>query len=191
MKKATLILLAILAAQVATAASVCASAESSSYTVVLAAGGPENTVEISLSDDGREYVITSAVPLEVGGQVCENAPGNGTVLICKAPMVAGFQVNAGNGNDSITVTREVQVPVTLRGGAGDDWFIGGGGPDKLIGGPGDDHLLGRAGEDLIFGCPGNDQIFGGHGDDTLRGGTGKDLIVGGPGVNDIRQDPAP
>jgi hypothetical protein len=191
MKKATLILLAILAAQVATAASVWASAESSSYTVVLAAGGAENTVEISLSADGREYVITSAVPLEVGGQVCQNAPGDGTVLICRAPMIAGFQVNASNGNDSITVTREVQVPVTLRGAAGDDWLVGGAGPDKLIGGVGDDRLIGRAGDDLIFGGPGNDQIFGGPGDDTLLGGTGKDLIAGGPGVNNVRQDPAP
>jgi Ca2+-binding RTX toxin-like protein len=188
MKKATLIPLAIVAALIATAAPASAGSETSGYTVVLAGSGTQNTVEIALSADGREYVITSAVPLEVGGTVCENAPGSSTVLICKAPMVAGFEVNAGNGDDSIVVTRGVLVPVTLRGGGGDDTLVGGGGADKLVGGPGDDRLVGRAGDDLIYGGPGNDTIFGGPGADTLRGGPGNDTIVGGPGENDIRQD---
>ncbi len=191
MKKALPIWLAILAVQVATAAPAWALAEGSSYTVVLAAGGSENAVEISLTSDGRQYAINSAVPLEVGGPVCENAPGSSTVLLCKAPMVAGFQVNAGPGNDSVAVARDVQVPVTVRGGAGDDSLAGGGGPDKLVGGPGEDRLAGRAGDDLIIGCPGDDTIFGGAGGDVLLGGPGKDLIVGGPGDNEIHQDPAP
>jgi Ca2+-binding RTX toxin-like protein len=187
MKKAILILLAIAVAQ-ATVVSASAQAEGpSSYTVVLAGGGAQNTIEIALSADGREYVITSAVPLEAGGTVCENPPNDSSVLICKAPLVAGFEVNAGNGDDSVRVTREVLVPVTLLGGAGDDVLVGGGGPDKLIGGPGDDRLVGRAGDDLIYGGPGNDAIFGGLGADTLRGGPGKDTIAGGPGENDISQ----
>ena len=36
------------------------------------------------------------------------------------------------------------MPVTMRGGAGDDSLLGGGGPDKLIGGEGDDRLVGGA-----------------------------------------------
>jgi Ca2+-binding RTX toxin-like protein len=191
MKRAILIVLAMVSAQIATAAPASAEAESSGYTVVLAGSGTQNTVNIALSSDGREYVITSAVPLEVGGTVCENAPESSTVLICKAPMVAGFEVNAGNGNDSINVSREVLVPVTLRGGGGDDTLTGGGGPDKLVGGPGYDRLVGRAGDDLIYGGPGNDAIFGGPGADTLRGGPGNDTIAGGTGENDIRQDLAP
>lgn len=188
MKKATLILLAIIAAQTATAIPASARPESeSSYTVVLAGGGAQNTIEISLSTDGRDYVIASAVPLEVGGTVCENAPESSTVLLCKAPMVAGFEVNAGNGADSITVSREVVVPVTLRGGAGNDTLVGGAGPDKLIGGPGDDRLVGRLGDDLIYGGPGTDAIFGGPGNDTLRGGPGKDQILAGPGKNEVTQ----
>jgi Ca2+-binding RTX toxin-like protein len=193
MKKATLTLLAIVAAQIATAAPASAGPEtarpeiSRSYTVVLAGSGTQNTIEISLSTDGSEYVIISAVPLEVGGTVCENV--NSTTLVCKAPMVAGFEVNAGGGNDTITVTRDVTVPVTLHGGPGNDALVGGDGPDELVGGPGEDRLVGRAGDDLILGCPGNDEIFGGLGSDTLRGGRGKDLIAGGPGNDDIRQDP--
>jgi RTX calcium-binding nonapeptide repeat (4 copies) len=190
MKKAITILLAILATQLATAVSASAegSETSATYTVVLAGGAAESMIEIRLSADGRYYEIISVAPLEVGGTVCENAPGTTTVLLCKAPMVAGFEVNAGSGDDSVTVDRDVLVPVTLRGGPGNDALVGGGGPDKLIGGPGNDRLVGRAGDDLIFGGPGNDSIFGGPGMDTLRGGPGRDVIVGGPGENSIRQD---
>jgi Ca2+-binding RTX toxin-like protein len=162
-----------------------------SYTVVLAGGSAENTIRISLSSDGRNYVITSAVPLEVGGSVCENAPGSSTELICRAPMVAGFEVNGGSGDDTVSVTREVLVPVTLHGGSGDDVLVGGGGPDKIVGGQGDDRLLGRGGDDLIYGGPGDDTIVGGPGDDALRGGPGRDLIYGGSGENDIRQEMGP
>lgn len=186
MKKATLILLAILAAQAAAAGPAGARANGEgSYTVVLAGSGTQNAITISLSADGRQYMIESAVPLEVGGTVCENAPGSTTTLLCKAPMVAGFQVNAGSGNDSIVVSREVLVPVTLRGGAGNDLLIGGAGPDKLIGGAGDDRLVGRAGNDLITGGPGNDAIFGGPGNDVLLGGPGRNAIAGGSGSNEI------
>lgn len=178
-------MIALLAALVAPA--VPASAEESTYTVVLAGGATQSMIGISLSEDGRQYVITSVVPLEVGGNVCENAPGNATVLLCRAQLVAGFEVNAGSGNDSVVVAPNVTVPVTLRGGAGSDRLVGGAGPDKLIGGPGDDRLVGRAGNDAIFGGPGQDAIFGGRGDDTLRGGPGNDTLRGGPGANDVRQ----
>jgi len=186
MKKAIPILLATLAATLAAAVPVLAET-SRAYTVVLAGGGTQNTIEITLSGDGRQYVVTSAVPLEVGGSVCENT--SSTTLVCNAPMVAGFEVNAGSGEDSITVSRTITVPVTLRGGAGNDSLTGGSGADKLIGGPGNDRLVGRSGDDTIYGGPGDDTIFGGPGDDTLRGGSGKDTIVGGPGEDDIRQDP--
>lgn len=184
MKRTILILLAILAAQAATVAR----AEATSYTVVLAGGTAQNMIHIWLTPDGYSYVIDSAVPLEVGGSVCENAAGNPNELICKAPMVAGFEFNAGPGDDSISVSRVIDIPVTVRGGPGADTLIGGGGPDKLIGGDGNDRLSGRGGDDLIFGGPGADTITGGSGNDTLRGGLGADSIDGGMGENSIRQD---
>lgn len=193
MKKAILISVVALAAQLALAAPALAQLPegSAAYTVVLAGGSAENMIGISLAPDGRSYVITSVVPLEVGGTICENAPGTTTMLVCKAPMVAGFEVNAGSGDDSVTVSRDVSVPVTLRGGSGDDDLVGGAGPDKLIGGDGSDRLVGRAGDDLIFGGGGSDTIFGGPGKDSLRGGPGNDTIFGGPGANEIRQHLGP
>jgi hypothetical protein len=181
MKKAILIMLAILAAQ----APATASAETS-YTVVLAGGATQSMIHIWLTPDGRSYVIDSVVPLEVGGTVCENPEGVTTELICKAPMVAGFEVNAGDGDDTVAVASAVLVPVTMRGGPGRDKLIGGGGSDKLIGGDGNDRLAGRGGDDLIFGGPGNDELIGGSGDDILRGGPGHDTLFGGSGENVIR-----
>ena len=58
MKKAILILLTMLAAQSATAAS----AETTSYTVVLAGGSAQNMIHIWLTPDGYSYVIDSVVP---------------------------------------------------------------------------------------------------------------------------------
>ncbi len=184
MKRAILTLLAILAAQTA----MVARAETTSYTVVLAGGTAQNMIHIWLTPDGYSYVIDSAVPLEVGGTVCENTPGNPNELVCKAPLVAGFEVNAGPGDDSVAVAATVAIPVTMRGGPGDDTLGGGGAADKLIGSAGNDHLSGHAGNDLIFGGPGADTIAGGNGNDMLRGGPGRDTITGGSGENNIRQD---
>lgn len=184
MKKAILITVAILGALVPPAAR----AETSTYTVVLAGGATQSMIHIWLTPDGTSYVIDSIVPLEVGGTICENAPENANELRCKAPLVAGFEVNAGVGDDKVTVSSSVTVPVTLRGGSGRDVLIGGAGADKLIGGPGDDRLIGGPGDDLIYGGPGDDLLRGGPGDDVLRGGPGQDAFAPGPGENAVTQD---
>jgi hypothetical protein len=188
MKRAILIMLAILAAQSAPVAQA-----ETTYTIVLAGGATESMIRIWLTPDGRSYVIDSVAPLEVGGTICENTPGMPTELVCKAPLVAGFEVNAGEGDDTVSVASAVEVPVTMRGGPGRDTLTGGGGPDKLIGGDGNDKLAGRGGDDLLFGGEGNDEIFGGGGDDILRGGTGHDTVTGGTGENVVRSSlrPAP
>lgn len=181
MKKALLIASMVLVAQAATVAH---AAEPSLN--MLLAGGPEaNTISITLSPDGRSYVIESIVPLEVGGNVCSHPEGKQNVLLCEAASIAGFEVNAGGGNDAVNVARAVPIPVTLRGGPGNDKLIGGAGADKLIGGPGDDILIGRAGNDSLFGGPGYDRLVGGPGDDVLHGEAGEDVLIGGPGENEL------
>lgn len=157
--------------------------EPTTYTVVLAGGSTQNTMRIWLTPDGYSYVIDSAAPLEVGGTVCQNTPGNPNELTCQAPLVAGFEVIAGPKNDTVSVMPTVQVPVTMRGGAGGDLLLGGGGSDKLIGGPGSDRLGGRGGDDQLYGGPGRDLLIGGPGDDVLHGGPGRDLLRGGSGKN--------
>jgi hypothetical protein len=166
-----------------------ARAETAPVVVLLAGGSEANMIGISLSSDGRSYLISSVVPLEVGGTVCSHPPETETELVCQAAAISGFEVNAGSGDDSVGVAGNVPVPVTMRGGAGTDRLTGGGGPDKLIGGPGDDILSGRGGADVLYGGSGNDVLWGGSGNDVLWGGPGKDALRGGPGEDELHQNP--
>jgi Ca2+-binding RTX toxin-like protein len=178
-KRAILIAMALL---VAFAAPV-ARAEAPSLTLLISGGTEQNVLEVKLSLDGREYIIDSMSPLEVGGAVCIHPEGVENRLACAATAIAGFEVNAGGGNDSAIIAPKIQIPVTLRGGPGDDRLCGGGANDKLVGGPGRDTLIGRAGNDALYGGPGDDSLYAGSGDDIVSGGPGEDEIAGGTGHN--------
>lgn len=164
-----------------------APASQPTFTVLLAGGNETNNIRIWLSSDGRQYVIDSMVELEVGGSVCAHPEAKLNELLCDAPSIAGFEVNGGGGEDRVTVAREVSIPVTMRGGPGNDFLLGGTGSDKIVGGSGDDRLIGGDGADLIYGGPGSDVLIGGLGDDLLRGGPGEDTLTGGPGSDSARQ----
>jgi Ca2+-binding RTX toxin-like protein len=169
--------------------------------VLLLLGGPEADVfKVSLSTDGTAYVITSGNSnIEAGGSICWHPEERATELNCKATAIAGFEVDAGDGNDLVELSDAVPVPATLRGDAGNDTLVGGKGDDKLLGGDGLDHLYGGEGNDLIrggagfdiirgnlgddelFGEGGHDSLGGGGGDDSLFGGQGADFLYGGTG----------
>lgn len=183
MKKLLLISLALLAFLLPGTVS----AGGKTYTVLLAGGEENNVIKIWLSSDGRQYVIDSVVQLDVGGSVCTHPEDNPNELLCDAPAIAGFEVNAGGGDDKVSVAKDVMAPVTMRGGAGADLLVGGAGPDKLIGGDGDDRLVGWRGDDLLYGGPGADFLIGGPGADLLHGGMGKDTLIAGPGKDIVRQ----
>jgi Ca2+-binding RTX toxin-like protein len=154
-----------------------AAATEASVNLVLAGSPGDDRITIELSADGRSYEIESATPLEVGGTVCTHPGKRPEALSCEAVAIAGFEVNTGAGDDTVTLGRTVPVPATIRGGEGDDVLTGGNGNDKLIGGSGDDELNGRGGDDLLI---------GGSGDDTLNGGPGEDRLIGGSGRNVLR-----
>lgn len=156
-----------------------------SVNLVLAGSPGNDRITIELSADGRAYEIASATPLEVGGTVCTHPEKRPEALLCEASLIAGFEINTGAGDDTVTLGRDVPVPATIRGGEGNDVLIGGAAADKLIGGPGDDELIGRGGNDLLIGGSGNDTLIGGPGDDILRGGSGTNIEVGGPGKNTV------
>jgi Ca2+-binding RTX toxin-like protein len=147
------------------------------FSLVLAGSYGPNEIHISLSADGRTYVIDSSDTLEGGGSVCANPPENPDELICQAPAISGISYNGGAGDDIVIVARNVPAPVTLRGGPGNDTLVGGAGDDKLIGGAGDDTLVPRGGGDWLYGGPGNDTLIGGPGEDTCVGGSGHDVGV--------------
>jgi Ca2+-binding RTX toxin-like protein len=147
-----------------------------SVNVVLAGSPGDDRITVELSADGTAYEISSATPLEVGGTVCTHPEKRLEALSCEATAIAGFEINTGAGNDTVTLGKTVPVPATIRGGEGDDVLTGGAGADKLIGGPGDDELNGRGGNDVLLGGAGNDTLIGGPGTDTLNGGSGQNVL---------------
>jgi hypothetical protein len=181
MKRAILTAMTVLVACAATTAH----ADEPGLTVLLAGGADESAIEITLSADGRSYVIDSLAQLEVGGEVCTHPEAQPNELVCEAASIGGFEVNAGAGDDAVIVAHDVPIPVTLRGGPGQDKLIGGAGGDKLVGGSGDDILVGRAGADSLFGGPGADRLVGGSGNDWLHGEGGEDTLLGGSGRNEL------
>jgi Ca2+-binding RTX toxin-like protein len=181
MKKLILIALTLLAA----APALPAHAEAGPLTLLINGNGDNNAFYVSLSPDGKEYVVLSTFSLEAGGDICSHPEKIPNELECRAPAIAGFEVNTFSGSDTVTFSSDIPVPVTIRGGPGFDRLVGGTGSDKLVGGPDDDKLAGRGGDDWLEGGPGKDSLKGGVGDDQLRGGPGKDKLIGGPGQNTL------
>lgn len=182
MKKA--LLLIAIALLVACSAAAAPAAESK-LNVLLTGGAEPNVFSLRVTPDGTGYLIDSNAPLEAPSGLCVHREEKEAALICEAAKIASFEVNAGGGDDVVTISSKVPVPVTLRGGSGNDRLSGGAGSDKLLGGPGEDTLYGRAGDDWIFGGPDDDVIYGGPGNDRLVGGPGFNEIFGGPGENRI------
>ncbi len=182
-------LFAIAVAAIAATAIAVPAQATPGVTVVIAGGEEADTIAISVSaQDGHSFVIESASPLEAGGGVCTHPEGTPNQLVCDSTRVSSFEVNAGGGDDNVAVGRTLGVPVTLRGGPGNDRLSGGASVlgDRLIGGPGDDVLSGMGGPDVLYGGPGNDTLIGGQGDDKLYGGPGDDKLFGGPGNDQLR-----
>ena len=83
--------------------------------------------------------------------------------------------------DNWMIAREVEIPVTILGGAGYDRIYGGNADDELIGSGGSDQIFGGNGDDKIYGKHGHDSLFGGNGNDEIHGEDGADIIFGGSG----------
>jgi Ca2+-binding RTX toxin-like protein len=80
-------------------------------------------------------------------------------------------VYGNDGNDTITVSTDMDpINTVLSGDAGDDVLRGGGGNNFLDGGDGNDKLYGGAGRDMLV---------GGWGQDTLEGAGDDDVLIGG------------
>src|SRR5215204_1756373 len=87
-------------------------------------------------------------------------------------------VNAGGGNDSITVlAKDTEVAsVGLNGGNDDDVLTGADSNDTLNGDGGNDRLVGAKGTDVMNGGAGNDTLVWNNGDgsDRINGDAGND-----------------
>src|SRR4051794_19350637 len=104
MKKLTILIGLIL---LAAATAPPARAEAGPVTLVLAGSSGNDAFHFALSPDGRSYVILAAAPLEVGGDLCSHPAEIPNEIVCKAPAISGFEVNAGGGADSVLFTSDI------------------------------------------------------------------------------------
>lgn len=133
---------------------------------------------------------------DTGADDIRGGAGNDQLFVDADDLTSG-NVSGGSDNDTLIVTGDVGVNVTLLaheveaayGSEGNDNFSGvgltddlpisgGGGNDTITGGSGNDYLSGDAGNDSLQGGNGSDVLIGGVGLDTLKGGTGDDQLWG-------------
>lgn len=138
---------------------------------VVTVTGSNSNDNISIYADNGKLVVHEVVK-------------NRTWLSVNLTSVNNIVVNANAGNDWVNVDPAISIPVTLRGGAGNDQLQGGSAGDYLYGGTGNDELYGRGGSDNLYGEDGDDLLVGGTGNDIEYGGVGNDYLLGGLG-NDV------
>ena len=105
-------------------------------------------------------------------------------------QIQAIEIDVLGGNDEVDICENVLVPVTIRGGSGNDEIEAGGGNDVIYGGDGNDEIEtgdgnnfvdAGAGNDEIEGGAGRDSIYAGEGNDEVSGEGGDDLLFGGAG----------
>ncbi len=96
-----------------------------------------------------------------------------------ATEVRRLEIYTVGGDDNIRADHNVDIPMIVDAGDGNDRIQGGSGDDTLRGGLGNDVLKGSAGNDILLGGAGIDILFGGTGRDILIGGKNSDLLLGG------------
>jgi len=104
----------------------------------------------------------------------------------KLPIDIPATVRGGAGNDSMNGSNAGSL---LDGGAGNDGLYALNGNDTLLGGDGDDRLDGMAGNDVLRGGAGRDLLMGREGDDVLQGDGGNDTLYGSEGDDRLEGGP--
>ena len=163
-----------------------AAASAQRFTLRITAGNASNEIEVRVSADGLQYVITAngAIPPAAG---CRNPPGEPTELRCTRASIAAIAIEANGGNDTITARQGRQrLHAAQRRSGLRRPLSAAATPMSSAAAPGPTALFGRAGPDQLFGDGGNDRLSGGLGKDVLRGGPGTDVVFGGPGRDDQR-----
>ncbi|MFD6184378.1 calcium-binding protein [Streptomyces goshikiensis] len=171
--------------------------------LVTADQGVANT--ITIRRQGDVVLVTDAADEVRPTAPCE-LRSQGAVA---CPLPAAVQVRGQDGDDTITVSPNLDAPATLYGGSGKDQLNGGPqadhlvgdepdgligttgatpGNDTLNGGPGNDTISGLGGNDTINGGPGNDTLNGNEGNDTLNGNAGNDTLTGESGSDTLNGD---
>ncbi len=91
-----------------------------------------------------------------------------------AASIRMIVVDAGDGDDTVTIDPQITATTWLFGRLGNDRLVGGGGVNYLYGGHGDDVLMGGPGQNILV---------GGSGRNTLHAQPGDEVTPGQPAVH--------
>jgi Ca2+-binding RTX toxin-like protein len=152
---------------------------------------------VTLSGDAAADTLTIG---EAGGLLNHNQVGNGFNSASDFDNVAAgdqtlpadntidLVVNAGDGDDAVTIATANLLSATVDGQGGNDALTGNNDADNLRGGPGNDVLVGARGGDDVEGGDGNDVSTWNNGDgsDVMDGDAGNDetVVNGAPTAGD-------
>jgi Ca2+-binding RTX toxin-like protein len=156
------------------------SAEARTTALVTGARVKDGELQV-VGTHGRDWVSINKVCRKYYKVRADFLPGRRHYLTFNESDVERIKILLGDGNDHAHIAGNIDVTVTMDGGAGNDHLNAGRGPTVLIGGDGDDKLMGGRGDDQIYGGAGNDVILGGGGHDWLNGGSGDDRLFGSCG----------
>jgi Ca2+-binding RTX toxin-like protein len=137
--------------------------KSVSIDLAASTGGGDGQADVVVINGtaGRDQVT---ITLDGSGAVVVRGLATEVVIRNFEPALDRLEFNALGGNDVVFAggTPAVLLPLTLRGGDGNDALTGGSGADLLEGGAGADTLDGGAGYDILVGGPGNDVLLNGE-----------------------------
>jgi Ca2+-binding RTX toxin-like protein len=111
---------------------------------------------------------------------------DGAATTAPADNTFNLTVNAGDGNDTVSVNTTLLASVTVNGDAGADTINGSPENDILNGGSENDTLNGGAGNDRLTGNTQTDTFNGDAGNDVMvwNNGDGNDVMNGGGNTDD-------
>lgn len=160
--------------------------------VFTAAAGEHNRVVVSPTVFGIGAAVSRRVVHDAGARLIA---GRGCSSLDEYTVRCDLQVgleplaiNAGDGDDTVTVPSHYESVISVQGGDGADTLTG---AARLSGGSGPDVLVG--GDDpschaKVCDAP-SDVLVGDGGDDMLRGGAGDDVLIGDGGMTPASPDP--
>lgn len=185
-----IMLVAALAATLATSASVHAASLASTPGGLryAAAAGEANAVRAWTDGRTLHLVDRGASTLNVVLPVaCIAVPADlGVAVDCDARGDQVLRVDLGDGTDSLEAWElPRRVSLVVDAGSGDNLVEGGSGDDRIVGGVDRDTLYGGPGDDLVVGGDGNDYVRGHGGNDVIRGGEGLNFVIGDGGDDEL------
>ena len=138
--------------------------------LVIETGNTHDRIRIKKGPGESLTVLINEIPYQLNNMAFINTP-----IFC-------LRIKTNGGDDCVLVDSDVEFPVDIDLGEGNDYAQAGSGYTLMRGGSGNDTLkLGR-GDGKAFGGDGDDLMIAGTGHGMLRGNNGNDRMQAGEGV---------